>query len=652
MLRNNNQVGGSSLTPITKGISIVLGALRSFVGGWIAKVLLVLLVLSFAVWGISGSILGGGYTNSVASVGETKVSVRDFLGNYQANLNRTQQQLQQRLTTEQARLFGVERAALNQSVAFATMDEFSRELNIGLSDDKLAQLIGQNTVFHDSTGAFSQERFRQAVYQAQMRESDFIDNQNRAAIRSQIAQAVAAGNLLPDVYKNALSSYASEERKFSYIVITPEIAGEPQDATDQQLKEFFEANKARYKAPEYRKLSILSLEPKDIANGSALDDETLKADYEAKKASYEEPEKRRVQQIVFSSREKADAAAKDLSEGAFFESVLRDNNIKLSDADLGLVIKSGLPDALQDAAFALELDETSQVVDGPFGATILRVTEIEEAKITPFEDVKEDIRNDIALRTAADQIINIQETIEDARAGNLGLEEVASQVNLKTRTIEAVDATARDEQGNIIADIPESSQLLRQAFETEVGGQSSPLDIGSTGFVWYDVLEIKPSRDRTFDEVKERVVQDRLAEERGKAVSKKAGLVVSRLKKGESIAKVAEELETELKTTGFLKRSGQEEAFPPTATQAGFGGDKKLVVSTPAITPGSEIVLTVNETKRPEAEISNLPQNQADSVNGELADDLITQLISNLQNSYPVTYNQPLIQQALTRQHQ
>jgi len=634
---------------LATGNMLVLESLRSFVGGWIAKVLLVLLVASFAVWGISGNLFHGGYSNSVASVGQTAVGVRDFLGTYQSNLNRLQQQLQQRLTTEQARLFGVERQTLSQTLSFATMDEFSREMGISLSDQTLAELIGRNTQFHDSTGTFSRDRFRQAVIQAQMQERDFVDNQNRAAIRGQVAQAVVSGNLVPDVYKNALSSYAAEERKFNYITINAAVSGEPAAPDDSQLNEYFSANKEKYKAPEYRKISILSLEPKDIAAQNPVSDEEAKADYDARKTSYEQPEKRRVQQIVFSSKEKADAAAKDLAEGGLFESVLNENNVKLSDADLGLVSRDALPQALQETAFQLEQNAVSEVIDGPFGPTLLRVTEIEEGKTTPFETVKQEIKTDLALRKAVDQIIVMQETIEDIRAGGASLAETANQVNLKTREINAIDATARDPDGAIISDIPSSSQLLRQAFDTEVGSQASPIDIGSTGYVWYEVQEITPSRERTLNEVKQRVTDDWLADERASAVSKKTDELITRLKKGEALEAIASETGVEIQTTDFLKRNGQATGFPPTATQAGFGGDAKHVVNTPAINAGEQIIVTIAEIKRPEAQQSPLPEGQSQLANREAADDILTQLIANLQSGYEVTYNQPLIQQALTR---
>jgi len=202
----------------------VLEALRSFVGGWVAKILLVLLVASFAVWGVSGTILTAGSSNSIASVGETNVSIPQFIAAYNRSRNAMSRQIGTRLTQKQARAFGVEQRTLTDVVTSATLDEFTREMNMSLSQDTLAKMIGENPAFHSSAGKFSRQRFQNAVRQAGMRETDFVNAQNSNAIRSQVMEGIATGDILPKVFNKALAAYANEERKFEYVTITPALA--------------------------------------------------------------------------------------------------------------------------------------------------------------------------------------------------------------------------------------------------------------------------------------------------------------------------------------------------------------------------------------------------------------------------------------------
>ena len=627
----------------------MLESLRSFVGGWVAKVLLVLLVGSFALWGVSGSILGGANSNSVAQVGETSVSVRDYITAYNRNMNDVQRRAGRRLTRDQARIFGVEARTLTNVVSFAALDEYARINGLALSDQTLARMLAENRQFQDSSGKFNRDTFIAAVRQAQMRESDFIELQNESAVRSQVTQSFASGPILPKVFTNALGAYSNEERKFSYLTVTAEHAGAPAAPTDEQLKTYFDANVKKYAAPEFRKLEIMTLEPKDIADEASVTDEDVAADYDARKASYETPEKRRVQQIVFKSQAEADAAVKSLGEGAVFETILTDNKVTLADADLGMLAKDKLPKAIQDAAFSAELNTVSDIIKGPFGPTMIRVTEMSEATVTPLEEVKDTIRKDIALRRAAEAVASMQETVEDSRAGGVSLAETGKRLKLKVRTIDAVDRSALDANGEIIKDIPSSAELLAQAFNTEVGAQASPLDFGSTGYVWYDVLSITPARDRTQDEVTERLKTDWTADEQAKLILEKAEALKDRLAKGANLSQIATELGVLEQTTRFLKRNGTAEGFSAAATRAGFSGDAKNIAIVDVAKPGEKMIITVAEAKGVEAQVIKVPEEQVKLANEGAADDILSQMITNLQTKYTVTHNPTLINQALTQ---
>ncbi|MEM1038515.1 MAG: SurA N-terminal domain-containing protein [Pseudomonadota bacterium] len=629
----------------------MLESLRSFVGGWIAKILLGLLILSFAVWGVSGSILGGHDANTVARVGDTVVSPVDYMATYQNNLANIQRQTGQRLSREQARLFGVEALTLNNVISFATLDEFTRENGLALSDKTLAQLIADNQAFQDSTGKFNRTTFQRAIFNAQMRESDFIAAQNSSAVRNQITQAVAAGSILPSAFDEALASYIGEERVLAYIVLNETNITPPAPASDAQLDTYFQANKKTYDAPEYRKLTLLEMTPEILANEAEVTDEQIKADYESRSAAYRKPEQRRVQQIVFPSAEKAEEAKKTLADGGLFETVLSDNGRTVEDADLGLVSREQLTGTTNETfaktAFELENASVSDVIQGPFGPTMMRVSEIVSASVTPLADVEAEIRKDLALRAAADRINELQERIEDSRAGGMSVADAAQAAGLTVRTLEAVDARGRDANEQQITDIPQSSTVLREAFRAAVGQEAPPIENGPAGFVWVDVVEITPTRERTLGEVKDKVAADWLAAEKQKILQAKAEEILKAYRNGGDLAALAAEASAEVKRTEALARNGRDAGLPQSTIAEAFNGDAKHAAVTPGDTPTSRIVVTVAEVKAtPNLET---PAEQAQAINAGAQDDLMTQFIGNLQSGYDVTHNPALIQQLLTQ---
>ncbi|MEL6948232.1 MAG: peptidyl-prolyl cis-trans isomerase [Pseudomonadota bacterium] len=484
-----------------------------------------------------------------------------------------------------------------------------------------------------------------------MREADFISAQNSSAVRNQVTQAVAAGSILPKAFDEALNAYASEQRVFSYVVLNEKNIEKPAAASDAQLDTYFAANKKTYDAPEYRKIAILHMTPATLADEKAITDEQVKRDYDSRQNAYKKPEQRRVQQIVFTSVEKAEAAKKTLAEGGFFETVLQENGRTVDDADLGLVSREQLlgktNELFAETTFDLKPGSVSEVIQGPFGPTMIRVSEVVNANVTPLEDVAADIRKDLALRAAADRINELQERIEDARAGRVSLQEAAKSAGLDVRIIDAVDARGRDKNGKTITDIPESSSVLREAFRTEVGGRAPAIESQPNGFTWVDTLEITATRERSLSEVKAKVAEDWMKAEIQKAIEAKADAMAKATKAGQSLADLAKEAGAEVKTSASLVRNGREPGLPASAVAAGFKGDKSLVT----VTPGdgtSRIVLKVDEVKGANAD--PIPDQQAQQINAGAQDDLMIQFIANLQSNYDVTHNPTLIQQLVTRQ--
>lgn len=125
---------------------MVLQTLRKGASGWIAKIFLVVLTLSFVVWGIADVFRGMG-ASSVASVGDTEISAQVFRQQYLDQLQRISRQAGRPITPEQARAFGLDRQVLNQMIADATLDAEAARLSLAVSDAQIAREIAENPNF-------------------------------------------------------------------------------------------------------------------------------------------------------------------------------------------------------------------------------------------------------------------------------------------------------------------------------------------------------------------------------------------------------------------------------------------------------------------------------------------------------------------------
>ncbi len=322
----------------------MLASLRNAAGTWVAKILLLLLVLSFAVWGISGQLANGFGGTSVVTAGGTVVSPIEYRLAYDRQLSVMSQQFGTRITREQAKALGIEDQVLAQLVAGAVLDEQASELGLGLSQDKLAKLTMDDPAFRGPDGRFNRQQFEYALRQIGMRPEDYLKNRAQVAIRQQIVEAVSDGLDAPDTFLRAVALYRGEDRTAEYIAL-PKSLVEPVEApSDAILGSWFEANKAAYAAPEYRKIAYITLLPENIADETAITDEQIKEDYDNNIARFTTPETRTIEQLVFASPEAAQAALDSIKAGATFDSIVTAEGKSPSDTLLGTFSKDKVAD--------------------------------------------------------------------------------------------------------------------------------------------------------------------------------------------------------------------------------------------------------------------------------------------------------------------
>lgn len=624
--------------------------LRGKSGSLMVKLLLGLLVVSFAVWGISGQIFTG-VGNHVLSVGDTRVQVNEYRLAYDRQLQLLSQQFGTRISREQARAFGLEQQVLAQIVAGAVLDEQAREMDLGLSRDRLAALTAEDPAFQNASGQFDRNQFDFVLQQVGMRPDDYLRNREQLAIRQQIVDAVADGMGVPDTFLNAVALYQGEDRTAEYLVLDRALVEPIEDPAGDVLQAWFDENAASFAAPEYRALDYAKLEPEDITDPAAISDEQVAEFYETHRDSFTEAEQRTISQIVFPDAEAAAAASGRIASGdATFDEIATELGRSSGDLTLGTFTREDVPDpAIAEAAFALEEDGVSEVVDGAFGALIVRVDEIAVEAVRPIEEVSTEIREEMALDEASRILLDVYDAYEDARAGGATLREAAAAQNLEVVSIPAVDANGLDPEGNEVADMPAAEEVLQAAFEAEPNTENAPVALGSSGYVFYEVTEVTPARDRALDEVREDAVAQWREQEARRLLAERANEIATRIEEGAALAEVAAELDLDVQTKRGLRRGADDVDLGREGVAAAFSVPLRGVETIGSNEGDRQIVLQVSEVFAPaNASAETLPENVAQNYAGGLGDDLLEQLVTRLQAQYPVTVNQGAVQQALS----
>jgi peptidyl-prolyl cis-trans isomerase D len=622
-------------------------ASANWIGRAIMGVVLGLIAVSFGIWGI-GDIFRGFGTNTVAKVGGTEIRVDTFRQLYQDRLQQLGRNIGRPILPDQARALGLDRQLLSQLIGDTVIDERAHSLGLGLTEAEVARRITEAPDFKGINGQFERARFDAYLRNAGYTEARFMAEQRRIALRQQLMGTISGDLVVPKTALEAFNQFQNEERSIDYVTLGPDQAGEIPQPTPEQLSKYFEARKAAFRAPEFRKIVVVVLTPEDIASTIKVSDDDLKKAYQSRLARYETPERRHLKQIVFPNMDEAKAAAEKLAQGTTFEALAAERGLKDTDIDLGTVAKTAVVDRdVADEAFKLKQGETSPPVQGRLGIAIVKVESIEPGRTKPLEEVSEEIKRDLSLERAKNEVTNVEEKIEDERLGGSTLADAARKFNLKPREILAIDRNGKDPAGKEIPDLPKGVDVLAAVFNSDVHGDNEPLRLPNNGgYVWFDVDQITPSHDRPLDEVKDAVATNWKNDEIAAKLKTKATELLDKIKAGASFAEVmaAEKLKVDWKPG--IKRSGTQANLSAAAVAEIFRTPQDGSNTVEGVSPTERIVFRVSEIKVPPIDAQAEESKRIDeALKSRTADDLNSQYVMQLRNDYGVSINESALSQ-------
>ena len=628
----------------------MLRGLRKASSNWLGKTIMAvvmgILIVSFGIWGIADIFRGFGQS-TLAKVGHTEISTNEFRQIFTDRLQQMGRQFGRPLTMEQARAFGFDRQVLQQIIAEAALDEEARRLGLGVSDAEIMRGIYTDPLFKGVGGGFDPQRFQSIVRQMGYTEPRYLADRRKIALRRQIVDTMTAGLQPSKTLLEALSRFQNEQRSIEYIKLGAAQAGTIDPPSPETLAAYFDDHKAQFRAPEYRKIAFVAITPEDIGKWSDVSDEDAKKLFEQRRDRYGSPEKRQVSQIVFPNVEEAQAARSRIESGLSFEDLAKERNLNSADVDLGLVAKSGILDsAIADAAFSLSSGEVSQPVKGRFGVTLVKVGTIQPGIEPSYESVAQELKKDIATERARNEVATLRDKMEDERGGGASVIEAAQKLGLNPVTVEAVDRSGLTPDGQPVKSIPPGLNVVAQAFNSDVGVDNDPIQYKG-GYVWYDVLGITPPRDRSLDEVKDKVEARWREDEIANRLRTKATEMVQKLGQGGKLADEASSLGLKVETASGFRREGSVPGVPEGLITAAFRTAKDSAGQTPG-TGGTEwFVFRVTDVTTPPVDLaSSEMKNLKETLQRSMSDEQLAQYVARLQKDIGTSINEVALAQA------
>jgi peptidyl-prolyl cis-trans isomerase D len=627
----------------------MLDALRASSQTWVGRsimaVVMGLLVIAFGFWGIADVFRGFG-ANTLARVGSAEITPEQFQVAYQRELVQMQEQQRRAISSEEARERGIDRQVLSRMLSDAALDQEAHRLGLALPDGVIAHQIMLDDAFKGPDGQFNRQTFEARLQDNGLTEQNYVAETRAAALRQEIVATLTNGLTAPRAMLEIINRYYHETRNIDYIVLPKSAAGAIPAPSDAELKSYFESHRDLYRKPEYRKVSLLvvtsiTLAQAENATHPITDADVRKRYDEVKDHTYTQAEQRQIQQIIFADEKSADAAATKLKGGETFDALIAERKLAPKDTDLGTVTEASLIDkAVANAVFSVAANGVTPPVKTQFGWAILRAQKIIPKIVIPFIAVKDSIAHDLAVERAKSELGKIHDQIEDQRAGGKSVADAAKAVGLSARTIDEIDAQGRDKAGKSVADLGDQQALLKAVFASDIGVDNDPISTKDGGGIWFDILNIDPARNLSFDEVKSRVTQDWTADQTSRRLFDKAVDLIKKLDSGTPMNALATaqgnppvkhiDKITRLDSQG-LSSTLLDEVFNRAIGKAGSAERPD----------GGRVIFSVASASVPPLDVKQYDfANVLDQMKTALNDDMTAQFVTNLETGLNTKINQ------------
>ena len=637
---------------------------RKYFGYVIMALLMGMLMISFAFWGIGDMLRAGGGTTEVAHVGGTHVPVYGWVGGTSVSVtevrdlfNRQLQQIErqtgQRPEPEQALRYGIHLRALEDVVQRAVIDNAVQQYGIVVGDSEIRAAIARKPEFAGTSGAFDPILYKNRLQSARIPEADYVADIRREIASGQLLGVIHTKDISPKTVRDEIFKMESEKRVVETVYIPDTIIATAPKPTPEQLNTYFEANKLKFQIPEYRAFSYVLMTVDDVMDQVKVTPEQVKQEYDARQAEFGAPEKRDVDQAMADSEDKAKKIIAAAQGGKSLEDATKEVT---GNADgvikLGSILKKDLPaGALADGVFAAPQGLDPNPIKSPLGWHVVRINKIDAGKVTSFDEVKDKLAQDAKAQAAPELLIKLVNDFARVLNKTQSMKTAAEELQIKVKTYDSVDSRGQDASGKQVVIGPAAAELVQAAFTTRESSESDLLETQKGEDFVVRTDRVTPARIPALSEVEGKATEAWQAEERRKLSDAKAKEALDKASAGGDLAAIAKELSVQVETSKAVTRYDTDPSAHLTqpAAQAAFRlalGKVELV----RVADGNVIV----RPKTVEAADIDKAKDTLDrfgtQLDSMLANDLVAQLLGALRQKYGVTVNQAVFAQAFAPQ--
>ena len=540
----------------------MLQNLREKSTGWVATIILGILIIPFVFVGVN-EYAGGGNSSAVATVEapptwwksapswwpvshfwqKREITQQEFRDRFEQVRQQQRETLGDRFDPREFESTENKLLVLEQLISQKALELTAEEAGIVIGNEALMHSIAGTEAFQVD-GKFDAARY-QMLLSSQVPPVSIAEFERRERDRLKmtlIMSEIAESDFITDGEVSRLYGLLAETRDIR-LALLPEQEADQAEVSDQEITAWYEANTSDFRQPESVTLEYVEIDSSTLPAAAAADEATLRLRYEQEMARFAEAEQRLASHILISvdadagdaawadaERKIKELAAQARQPGADFAALAREHSqdpgSKDAGGDLGWVEKGIMVKPFEDALFAMQAGEVSEPVRTQFGYHVLQLREVKTGNQVPFEQVRDELAREQA-EADHDRAFNdlLGQLVNEVLKNPTSLSAAANALNLQVQRTGPISRASP-------SGIAVNPAVLRAAFSEMLLQDrvvSDPIEIGPGNSVLIRVLEHTPEQARPLDDVRDEVIAAIRADRRSKAAAAAADALLARI---------------------------------------------------------------------------------------------------------------------------
>lgn len=433
-------------------------------------------------------------------------------------------------------------ATLENMVDERVLAETAQSQHIAITDQRLAEQLAQDpniASLRDADGKLDVKRYQELLAMQGMTPEMFENNVRADMARRQVLMGVARSGFATEAVSNAALRALFERREIQFALFQPRDYRAQVQVSDEDIQKYYEEHRAQFKTPEQVDAEYVVLDLDALARSIKLNESDLRAYYEQNNATLAQQEQRRASHILltFKPDATADEKAKVKAEAQALLAELRKSPNRFAElaktrsqdpgsaangGDLSFFTRGSMVKPFEDAAFALEKGQISDVVESEFGYHIIQLTDVRRPAPPAFDAVRPKLEAELKRQQAQRQFAEAAETFSNTVYEQAeSLSHVAEKQGLTVHKVEGLLRSGPAAKDDVLS----NPRLLQALFAEDALSQKrniAAVELGPNRLASARVLFHRPAQDRPLDEVKQEV-RDVLVQQRAVELAKAEG---------------------------------------------------------------------------------------------------------------------------------